>query len=239
MAHPLYKIEDAFAKTFTGRVMSDRNGRRNAVPVFLDYPDIEEAEDQRYPSISIMFNGMIPETDLYDSQSDYNVEVNYQTSPPTFIKRRVGEYYRINYEVTTNALSAWEDRDLMRWVESRFAPRDSIEVEDVHYHVFRESFNSFNEVDIDTVIYQKTWSFSILADIEDTDNDSHEKGINEIRIESNVVRTQNKIIFEEGAERPKYVYNKPQSSEKAIDADKTLHRNFAFDDNKFWFLKKK
>jgi len=124
-------------------------------------------------------------------------------------------------------------------VESRFAPRDSIEVEGVHYHVFRESFNSFNEVDIDTVIYQKTWSFSILADIEDTDNDSHEKGINEIRIESNVVRTQNKIIFEEGAERPKYVYNRPQSSEKAIDADKTLHRNFAFDDNKFWFLKKK
>lgn len=237
MAHPLYKIEDAFANSFVGKVLSDRNGRRNVVPVFLDYPDIEEAHDLRYPSISILFDGLTPEVDLYDTQHDYDLEVNYQTSPPTFIKRRVGEYYRITYEVSTNSLSAWEDRELLRWVESRYTPRDSIEVEGVYYHVFRDNFSRSSEVDIDTVIYKNTITYSILADIEDTDNDRHEKGINKIDLESNIVKNQ-QIIDQDGAKTSIYVYNEVQSSQRAVDADKTLHRKFAFDDKNFWFKKK-
>ena len=51
--------------------------------------------------------------------------------------------------------------------------RDVISVESDAYHVFRESFSVSDSVDVDTVIYEKSWTFNIKADIEDTDNDDY------------------------------------------------------------------
>ena len=133
MAVAFWKIEDAFARKFTGKSLKDRNDRYNPVPVFLDYPDIHDNPEQRFPSVSIMFKGMEPDRDMFDSTMDKVVDINYDTNPPTFIMRRVEEHYTISYEVTTYCLSASEDRELTRWVESRLQPQDSIQVDSNHW----------------------------------------------------------------------------------------------------------
>jgi len=239
MAVAFWKLEDAFVRKFTGKALKDRNERLNAVPVFLDYPDLEESPERRFPSISVMFKNMTPDTQLYDSDMDRVERVDYSTSPPTFVMRRMAEYYDITYEVTSYCLSAVEDRELTRWIESRLLPRDFIEVDGESYHVFRETFNVGDSVDIDTVIYQKTWEFSIKADIEDTDNDSYQKGVNEVRIHSNVVRTTSKIVEPTSTTHAKYLYDKPLGASQAKDADKALHRMIAFNDQDYWFIPKK
>jgi len=240
MAVAFWKLENSFVQSFTGKQLKDRNGRVNPVPIFLDYPDIEEAPEQRFPSISIMFSGMSPDVEMYDSSEERTLDIDYTTSPPTFIKRRAAEYYDIRYEVRSFTLSAAEDRELTRWVESRYLPRDIVTVEGEAYHVFRENFSVADSVDVGTVIYEKTWEYSIKAEIEDTDNDDYQKGINEVRIESNIVKTNPiKIIEPTSATQAKYVYNAPNSALTAADADKTLSRVVAFDDQKYWFLPKK
>jgi len=239
MAVPFWKLEEAFVNRFAGKVMRDRNGREIGVPVFVDYPDLEEAPERRFPSISVLFQGMVPDTELYDSDMDRVVDVDFNTTPPTFVMRRMAEYYDITYEVTSYSLSAWEDRELTRWVESRLLPRDSIEVNGDAYHVFRESFTVSDSVDVDTVIYEKTWTFSIKADIEDTDNDVYQKGVNEVRIESNVVKTVPKTIEPIGNQHTTYKYDAPKDADTAQEAAKTLHRVIAFDDQKYWFPNKK
>ena len=235
MATQISKLEDSFARSFTGKILKNMDDREVAVPVFLDYPDLEEAPDQRFPSISILFTGLEPDTSMYDTQLDYEESVDYTTDPPTFTTRRAPEYYRILYDVTCFSLSAREDRALFRWIESRHPPRHHIMVDDVAYHLFREGFNSNDSVDVDTIVYEKTWSFVILADIEDTDNDSYQKGVKEIRLKSNLVRTSSKVIHEQGTNRVKFLYNTPKSADSAEDAEKILHRTVAFDDQKFWF----
>ena len=239
MAVAFWKLEDVFVRRFAGKVLVDRDGRKNPVPIFLDYPDIEEAPERRYPSISIMFKGMSPDTDLFDSDQERVVNVDFTTSPPTFVTRRMAEFYDITYEVTSFSLSAVEDRELTRWIESRLLPRDSIEVEGVAYHVFRETFNVSDTVDVDTVIYEKTWEYSIKADIEDTDNDNYQKGVNEVRIESNLVRTIPITKEPTEIESSKYVYNAPKNGNNIKESEKTLHRIIAFDDQNYWFLPKK
>lgn len=238
MAVSIYSLEDALAKSFAGKVLKDRNGRDNYVPVFLDYPDIEEANDQRFPSISLVLSDMIPETQMYDSQTHYMVSYRSDLDVPVYQERRAPEYYRLNYELNTFSLSAYEDRELMRWVESRFAPRDNLLVNGEHYHYFRESFTVNDDVDVDTVVYNKTWTISVLADIEDTDNDSFEKGVREFRVYSNVVKTVSKVIPSNGENVTSYEPYAPKGSDKAVDAEKTRHRIFSFDDQKYWFPKK-
>ncbi len=239
MAVPFWKLEEAFVNRFAGKVMCDRNGREISVPVFVDYPDIEEAPERRFPSISVLFQVMSPDTEMYDTDMDRVVDVDFSTSPPTFVTRRMAEFYDISYEVTCYSLSAWEDRELTLWIESRFLPRDFIMVGDDSYHVFRESFSVGDAVDVDTVIYEKSWSFGIKADIEDQDNDDYQKGVNEVRIESNVVKTVTKTLEPTGNQRTIYKYDAPKDADTAQEADKTLHRVVAFDDQNYWFPNKK
>ena len=239
MAIPFWKLEEAFMGIFTGKTMQDRNGRKVVVPVFMDYPDIEESPERRFPSIAVLFQGMTPDTEMYNSDMDRVVDVDYTTSPPTFVTRRMAEFYDITYEVTSYTLSAWEDRELTRWVESRLLPRDALVVGQDSYHIFRESFSVADSVDVDTVIYEKSWTFNIKADIEDTDNDNYQKGVNEVRINSNVVRTETKKLESNGTSRTQYVYNAPKSADSAEDAEKILHRVIAFDDQNYWFPNKK
>lgn len=234
MAIPLWKLENAFAEKFVGKILRDRNGRDNAVGVFLDYPDLEDSPDQRFPSISILFRGMEPDRDMFDSDMDRVVDVDYSTSPPTFVMRRVEEFYDLTYDVTCFSLSAAEDRELSRWIESRFNPRDIITVDGDSYHVFRESFNVSDSVDVDTVVYEKSWQFKIKADIEDTENDDYQKGVNQVRIASNIVKPQPKLIEPTSTTRARHIQYAPLASE----AEKTLHRVVAFDDQDYWFPKK-
>lgn len=238
MAVAFWKLEDQFARKFAGKQLKDRNDRWNGVPIFLDYPDIEDSPEARFPSISIVFSGMSPDTQMYDSDMERQVSVDYSTSPPTFVMRRMAEYYDISYEVTCYSLSAAEDRELTRWVESRFLPRDYISVDNQDFHVFRTSLSVADSVDLNTVIYEKSWTFTIKADIEDTDNDSYQKGLNEVKIHSNIVKTQPKLIEPTATTPAQRIYNAPQSATSAEDAEKTLHRVVAFDDQKYWFPNK-
>lgn len=238
MAVSIYQLEDALAKTYAGKILKDRNGRDNYVSVFLDYPDIEEANEQKFPSISLVLVNMIPEVSMYDSQEIYTVSKRTDLDVPVIQERRVPEYYRLTYEINTYALSAFEDRELMRWVESRFSPRDSLKVGSDYYHYFRESFSVNDDIDIDTVVYNKTWTISVIADIEDTDNDSLEKGVREFKFYSNVVKTTSKIIPSDSESETKYEPYAPKGSDTALGAEKTRHRIFSFDDQKYWFPKK-
>ena len=238
MAVAFWKLEDKFARKFTGKQLKDRNDRFNGVPVFLDYPDIEDAPEARFPSVSIVFSGMTPDTDLYDSDMERQVSVDYSTSPPTFVTRRVEEYYDISYEVNCYSLSAAEDRELVRWIESRFLPRDYITVDNQDFHVFRTAFSVLDSVNLNTVVYEKNWTFTIKADIEDTDNDTYQKGLNEVKIHSNIVKTQTKFTEPNATAQAQRSYNAPKSALSAEDAEKTLHRVVAFDDQKYWFPNK-
>lgn len=238
MAVAFWKLEHAFAQKFSGKSLKDRNDRYNPVPIFLDYPDISDQPESRFPSISIMFKGMEPDVDLYDSDMERQVSVDFSTSPPTFQFRRVEEFYDLTYEVTSYCLSAAEDRELSRWIESRFQPRDFIKVDNRDYHVFRENFAVSDSVDVDTVVYQKTWMFTIKADVEDTDNDEYQKGINRVEIQSNLVKTTSQVVEPTATTRTSYKYASPKGAVKAVDAEKTLHRVVAFDDQKYWFPEK-
>ena len=117
MAVEFWKLEDAFVRKFTGKKLKDRNERVNVVPVFVDYPDIEEVKERRFPSISVMFNGMSPDTDLYDSDTNRTVEVDFSTDPPTFRTRRMSEFYNISYQVKTLHEENSADTHLV-WVKS-------------------------------------------------------------------------------------------------------------------------
>ena len=79
----------------------------------------------------------------------------------------------------------------------------------------------------------------IKAEIEDTDNDDYQKAVNEVRIESNIVKTTTKFIEPTNTSNAKYVYNAPKSATTALEAEKTLDRIVAFDDQSYWFLPKK
>ncbi len=214
MATSLYKLEASFRQRFLGKGLKDRNGRDNEVEVFVDTPDLQYG-DRKFPSISIILVNMELDSTMFDSSEDYEVSIDTTVQPLSRTTRRIPEFYMIQYEVSCYSLSAFEDRELLRWCESRYAPRDVITVDGDAYHIFRETFFTQDDTDFDTIIYKKTWTYSILADIEDTDNDTVTKGVDEIRIESNVV-TQ-------------------KSNTNADKANKTLHRVVVFDDQKYWF----
>jgi len=215
MATSIYNIEKAFLNRFEGKVIRSGSNEDKVIPVFMDYPHFQVGE-RKFPSISILLNGMVIDNQLFDTDLEYEVEVNNDYAVPTYRNRRIPEYYNIEYEVSCYSLSAFDDRELFRWCESRYAPRDFIEVDGVSYHVFRGTFSKQDDIDFDTIIYKKSWTYSILADIEDTDNDILSKGINEIRVASNVVNTD---------------FSKKSSN----TSKKTLHRVVAFDDQKYWF----
>ena len=235
MATTLPKIEEAFSLVFANKMMRTLEGREITVPVFLDYPDTEEAMSQKYPSISINLFRLEPSVENYEARMDALVEIDESVSPPKFITRRPAEFYRITYEVSAYSLSAYEDRELVRWVEGRFAPRSYIDVGGEQYHVFRMSFDSNDMVDVDTVIYEKTWTFDILADIEDLDNDKESRGVQKISLSSSVVRNTSKVVEPTTRQPAKMLYNVPKSAETAIEAEKVLHRVLHFNDQDYWF----
>ena len=235
MSTTLPKIEEAFAQHFANKTLRTLEGRVVEVPVFIDYPDTEELRQQKYPSISINLFRLDPATEEYETKPNKLVEIDDSVDPPRFVTRRPPEVYRITYEVCAYSLSAYEDRELLRWVEGRFAPRSYVEVDGEQYHVFRMSFDSNDMVDVDTVIYEKTWTFDILAEIEDLDNDQESRGIKEIAVSSNVVRTTTKVIAPTTRQTAKMLYNAPKSADTAADADKVLHRVLHFNDQEYWF----
>lgn len=237
MAVKIYDLEKALYERFSGKVLVDVGGHQSVVPVFFDYPDVEESPDQRFPSLCLTLQGLDPEEDLFDSQHDYE-ELIFDGDVPVYQTRRVSEYYRFRYQVESFCLSSIEDRELMRWVESQLKPRDYVTVNGVNYHLFRDNFSSMHEVDVDQVMYSKSWNFSVIADIEDQDNDHISKGIKEVSLDFYSVRSINKIVPPNGKQPTKYVYDAPLSSDSAEFAQKTLHRTLAFDDQNYWFNKK-
>jgi len=131
----------------------------------------------------------------------------------------------------------------MRWVESRFSPRDALIVNDgagdeVAYSIFREAFSIGTRVDVDTVIYEKTWTFDVLADIEDIDNDIITPAVRSVRVQSSLVHTTNRTYPPTATNTAYTMYNVPVSSENAETAKKTVHRVFEFNDQRYWFPQK-
>jgi len=235
MAKTLPEIEESFASVFYGKTIEKVNGGRANVPVFLDYPDPEEAVDQRYPSISIKMTGLEPSVENYENRQDVLVEMDYSVDPPVTISRRAPVWYNIRYEVCAYSLNALDDRELTRWLEGRFAPRFFLDVGDESFNVFRVSFDINDRVDVDMVIYDKTWTYSILAEIEDTDNDVYSRAVTSMAIKSSLVRTTNKQIEPTTKSVAQMVYNAPKAAESAVDAEKVTHRVLQFDDQNYWF----
>ena len=96
-------------------------------------------------------------------------------------------------------------------------------------------FDSNDMVDVDTVIYEKTWTFDILADIEDLDNDKESRGVQKISLSSSVVRNTSKVVEPTTRQPAKMLYNVPKSADTAIEAEKVLHRVLHFNDQDYWF----
>jgi hypothetical protein len=233
VAFPVF--EAAFVQAFSNKTIETLDGRVAEVPVFLEYPDVEVYKDQRYPSIAVSLLGLDPATETFENLPNTVVEVDYSVDPPRRVTRRAPTWYNVRYEVCTYTLSAYEDRELLRWVEGRFAPRYYIDVGEGSYHVFRDAFNVHDRVDIDTVIYEKSWEFTILVDIEDFDRDQESRAVKQINIASSVVRTTTKVVEPTSQQTANMLYNVPKSADSAADADKVNHRTLHFNDQGYWF----
>ena len=228
MASRLKDIESALLSLFSGVTVTDVAGGADlVVPYFVDKPDIEEV-DRAFPCISINFDDMVWQEDMEHTLPREVVSVDFNVSPPQYVTQRPHHWYRITYEIHSWSLYALHDRDLVRRIENRIAPRDAITVGTETYWIFREGFTSADTEDYDRPIYHKVWTYSVLADIDNTGTALPEVGVNEVEIESYSVKNR---AFQ-GQLRPVDSQNQIR---QAIDAERTLHRKFRFNDSDFWF----
>lgn len=226
-------VDAALAAVFSNISVTDmRTGSVSVpVPVFVEVPDIEEFPKRSFPAISITLVSMDFENDLEHSDSD--TIVSYDPATNTFVSRRRSHWYRLIYQVHSWALYAQQDRDLLRKIDNRLEPRDTITVDSKPYWVFRDerefSFIQLNEMVDDRTLYHKVWTFEVLVDIDNEETDTNTQAVTEIQMESYSVKN----IAVEGSLKP--VNSLGQVVADAALASRALHREIRFNDTDYWF----
>jgi len=254
MAVSIQQVEEALQNLYTGYVAETLQEGSKAVPVFVDIPDPEEFPQRVYPSISIMLQDMQPAPDHDDSQSWYKESEDTSGSVNISNMRKIPAWYRLHFYVHTWATDALCDRNMVRWVESRKHPKDSIEIDGSYYWLFRTGFNTSDQTDGDTRIYHKLWRLECLIDFENEDMDESVMQAHYLDLTTSVVKTMpmnttagtgrvsgswnpNPTSLGPTVERiqPKPVDADGNAVDTAAEAQRVESRRFAFDNNGFWF----
>jgi hypothetical protein len=227
MAKPLSQIEAALLNAFSDiTIQSLYRQQQETVVAFMDFPDMEEQRKRPFPAISIELESMDFQVDMEHSLHEDQIE--YDPVAQTIRSRKQSHWYRLCYRIHSWALYAEEDRELMRKIENRFAPRDSLTVGDESYWIFREDFFTADEIENDRKIYHKVWTFDILADIDNDENDTTTRVVEEIHLRSYTVKNRQ----DKGQLVP---VNDQGVATTADQAVRTLHREIRYDDTSFWF----
>ncbi len=231
MAKQLKEIEKALYDLYTDiqlLSLTDTDNTTTQINVFLAYPETELQNDVVYPAIAINLNEMEIDMKMEHSLPRTDIEVDYTTNPPTYITRETSHWYRLRYLIETFCLTPQEDRELIRKIEARLNPRDSLIVGDESYWIFRTSFSVQDIEDVDKMIYHKIFTYEILADIDNTDTDRVEKAVTEIHYKYNQVKT----IPKDNTFKPADALNNVVPIEQAV---KYTDRIIAFNETSIWF----
>lgn len=228
MAKRIYEIEQAFKDRFINITVSNlEGGAPLPIQVFVENPDIEEVPNRVYPAVSINLIGMEFDPTMEGHEPERSVlSVNQATGE--IITRRSSHWYRLSYQVHAWSLYAKQDRDLVRRIEAINEPRDALTVVDESYWLFRQSFDTLDEIELDRTIYHKVWTYEVLADIDNTDTDQTDKIVEEIHIRSHSIKTRS----DNGRIKP---VDGSGNFTTAINAERVLHREIRYDDQKYWF----
>lgn len=252
MSVTVEQIEEALKTLHTGAVISTLRPTVASVaaPVYLDFPDPELAPHKVYPSISILFVGMEPDTEVIDSEYERKVSENTGSVPYESSMSAEEIPFRISFQVQTLALDAQADRKLVQWVATRTQDRDSLDLGGgVFCWLFRSGMVKLDTQEASGVVYRKSWTLEVAAALDDLAAFRIEKQVHEVRTELGVVDTA--LVTTEGdlsrAERLNTGANAAthgQAQVLPVDADGnattailagfTRDRITAFDDSDFW-----
>lgn len=227
MAVFLTDIDQALHDLFAGFSVTTLDRGNVPVEVFVEDPDPEEYPERVFPSISIEFDDLLVEEQNYEGEDREEVLVNTGVTPYVATTREVSTWYRVMYLIHTFATDAPTDRALIRYVQSRKRPRDSIVVGGLPYWIFREGWNKADIVNGDQKEYHKIWTVSVLADIDNADTDLQVKKIHEVHFQTGQVETLTKG-------RVTAPVNVAREFVPARDARYFVHRTIAYDDLNFW-----
>jgi len=201
MATTLQLIETALSTLWAGTSVVTLAEGAKTVPTFVDYPDAETTlnaygtADRVIPSISVLFLGMSPDEERYDSESYYEVGVEEAEVPYVITERKVAVPYRVRFQVNTWARDAAADRALMMVIERKTEPRGVLVVGSETLWMFRSNVVTLDEKDSDRVVYHKAWTLEVLAEIENSDTDEQGLATHEIQLSTTLVKTQNVQVF--------------------------------------------
>lgn len=228
MAKKLYEIEESLRALYAPITVSDLDGGADVpITVFVCHPDIEEVPKRTFPSIDIRLMDMVFDPEMEGHVPAVEV-TNIDNATKQVTTRKTAHWYRLSYQIHAWSLYAIQDRDLVRRIENRISPRDSLTVAGEAFWIFRDQFNSLDETYADRMIYHKVWTYEILADIDNSETDLTGRIVDEIYIQSNSIQTR----ADKGQLRP---VTADGAITTASQAQRFLHREFRFNDQQFWF----
>ncbi len=222
-------IETQLQLIWSGKLVTTLDKGAVIAPVFVDVPDPEENTERVYPSIQIEFEDMIDEEVQWDTEDEVKISEDTGGFPFVSTVRRNSHWYRIVFSIHTWALDAPADRELIRWIDSRKEPKDAIDVGGQLFWMFRTGFNKADESDQDRRIYHKVWTYYVVADIDDDDNDRTIEQVHSVIFTTGLVET----LTRGGVAAPIDASNNQVEAKDAVFRE---HRKFSFDDLDFTIL---
>ena len=190
------QVEEALGQKFLGgsiEVLDRSTGGPVTVPVrvFIDDPDREprvddpEIDRRVYPSIVLYLVDLNPAPETFDSDEDFEVgiEADAGTGIRTATMQNSPEWYYLRFQIHTYALDAAADRALLRWVETRMRPRDSLQIEGEWFWTFRRAFAKADSTDGDRKVYHNVQTRNVLVDFDNTETQYEVKQVREIVID--------------------------------------------------------
>lgn len=164
------------------------------VEVFIEEPSSEEFPERVFPSVTVKLVGMIFDLERAHTSDDEHEEeeISYNvppTVPPEREMRRVPIPYRLQYRVETwHRVRTAEDRDLVfEAIVERTHPRGSLlgvgaNTSDL-WALWSGGVANLDAVEVDEVVFHKTLTVEVLADVIPTTDTVRAKVVTELRMQ--------------------------------------------------------
>lgn len=186
--------------------VQDSGGAPVATPVevFIEDPATEEQTERAYPSVAITFLGATFDVDRFHTSDDMPENIGPVSADPVpeQITRPAPKPYRLQYSIDTwHRVRAAEDRDLVaEAIFQRTPPRGFVTLTNVDgetvdvWVLWAGGITSLDERQPDVVIYHKTLTVDVLADILDDPALGIEKTVTHVRWGVKCIRLVNGAI---------------------------------------------
>ncbi len=168
------EVELALATRYAG-ISIDVAGTPTPVEVFLEKPSVEDFPERVFPSVSILNLGMFPDFPRQHTTDDDDIEeeisFNNAVDPPEREMGQVPVPFRLVYSIDTwHRVRASEERDLVSEViinrtrPRGFIPQVGANLVDLNAF-WAGSLTNLDETETDEVIFHKSLTLEILADV--------------------------------------------------------------------------